>query len=106
MCGDEKQCDYLEQVKQYRKEYYQKHKETMNKQTYNYYINNREHVLELQKNYRSKNLESINAARNQKCECECGGKFTFTNRSRHLISKKHLKWANPGVTENTNQDKS
>lgn len=103
MCGDSVHCDYLTQVKQYRNEYYKKNKAKLNKFTNEYYTNNKEHLLELQKNYRINNNEILKAMRNQKYNCECGGKYTLTNKSRHIMSKKHIKWSNTIVTDtNTN----
>jgi len=101
MCGDSENCNYLEKVKHYRKEYYKKNKEKLNKITNDYYANNKEHLQELQKNYRITNGETIKTKRNQKYNCECGGKYTFTNKSRHMISKIHLKWSNT-IATNTN----
>lgn len=37
------------------------------------------------KNYYIKNNEKLK----QKCNCECGGKYVYINKSKHLKSKKH-----------------
>jgi len=41
------------------------------------------------KQYYQDNLESIKAQKNQKNTCECGGRYTQSNKQRHLKSKKH-----------------
>ena len=40
------------------------------------------------KKYREENRDT----RNEKFNCECGGKFTYQNKARHLKSKKHIKF--------------
>ena len=42
------------------------------------------------KEYREKNQDKIK----EKLNCECGGKFTYSNKSMHLKSKKHLNFIN------------
>ena len=29
---------------------------------------------------------------NEKVSCECGGKYTKTNKVKHIVTKKHLKY--------------
>ena len=43
--------------------------------------------------YRSANRDRIAAQQNQKHYCECGGKFTQQNRTKHLGTAKHIRWA-------------
>jgi len=51
---------------------------------YNY---SSEKKQEYYKNFKEKNLDKIK----EKCICEeCGGKFTYYNKSTHLKSKKHI----------------
>ena len=45
-----------------------------------------------QKEYNDINREKIKIYQNEKFECECGGKFTYANKARHLISIKHQKF--------------
>lgn len=56
-----------DEIKEYKKEYYEKNKEKL-------------------KNYREKNTEKIN----EKFECECGGKYTYKHKSTHFKSMKHI----------------
>tara|TARA_R110000823_G_scaffold186069_3_gene318439 strand:- start:2728 stop:3069 length:342 start_codon:yes stop_codon:yes gene_type:complete len=50
-----------------------------------YHQNNKESIAIKKKEYRQNNKESLN----KKFNCECGGKYTHTNKSTHLRSKKH-----------------
>ena len=43
-------------------------------------------VLERHKEYYEKNKEEIN--------CECGGKYTYYNKNRHIKTKKHQNYIN------------
>ena len=45
---------------------------------------------EYDKIYRHKNKEKYC----EKFPCECGGRYTYVNKSRHFKSKKHLKFVN------------
>tara|TARA_R110001592_G_scaffold264161_1_gene529526 strand:+ start:16 stop:438 length:423 start_codon:yes stop_codon:yes gene_type:complete len=38
--------------------------------------------------------ERIRQRQNKKLDCECGGKFTFTNRMSHFRTKKHINYFN------------
>lgn len=46
---------------------------------------NKEKIQQLNKQYREQNKEKIN----KECECECGSKYIFRNKTRHFKSKKH-----------------
>ena len=59
-----------EQLKEYKKEHYEE---------------NREYYKEKYKKYREENKTKIN----KKCDCECGGKYTQSNNSKHIKTKKH-----------------
>jgi len=69
-----------------------------------YEIDNAEHIRERKKQYRSDNAEKlkenrkqywinnadkIKANRKQKCTCDCGGKYTPPNKSKHIKSAIH-----------------
>ena len=36
----------------------------------------------------SKNIEKLST----KYNCECGGKYTYESKNKHLSTKKHIKW--------------
>ena len=61
------------------------------KQEYNkiYYEENRDHFKEQNKLYREENREQIRAQKNEKCDCDCGGKYNHDGKARHLRTKKH-----------------
>ena len=67
-----------------RTEYYQDNKEKIIEKVKQYYQDNKEK----KKEYR----DSIKEKQNAKCACECGGKFSFQNKSTHLKSQKHLNY--------------
>ena len=43
------------------------------------------------KNYREQNKDKIKNEKNEKCICDCGGKYTKSHKALHLKSKKHKK---------------
>jgi ABC-type transporter MlaC component len=49
------------------------------------YKNNKEKIRERQNKYYELNKEKLL----EKFDCDCGGKYTTTNKKRHLKSKKH-----------------
>jgi hypothetical protein len=73
---------------EYRKKYVLKNKETLSEQSKKYYLNNKEHRKDYHKNYKLKNAEKLT----QKFDCECGGKYTYANKSEHLKTLNHLKY--------------
>jgi hypothetical protein len=42
------------------------------------------------KEYREVNKDAIYKKLYEKCDCECGGKFSVSHKSRHLTTKRHL----------------
>jgi len=72
----------------------------------NYYINNRELMLEKQKIYVKNNreivkerlhkwYEKVKTKRNEKILCECGAMVSNINKKRHDKTKKHLSYIEP-----------
>ena len=57
-----------------------------------YRIDNKEAILEQQKQYRIENKDKIKEKKNQKFTCDCGGKYSASNKSQHKKSKKHQKY--------------
>jgi hypothetical protein len=75
----------LERDRERCKEYYENNKEKLK----DYYETNKEHIKETTKTYRDNNKEQ----RNKKFNCECGGKYTFSNKSQHeksIIHKNYI----------------
>jgi hypothetical protein len=54
-----------------------------------YREDNKEEIAEYQKEYRDENKAEIKEKQNVKCNCECGGKYQHSTKSRHLKTKKH-----------------
>ena len=68
-----------EPVSQDRKEYLQRYRET-----------HREHFRALEHARWERKKEELKEIRNAKNECEiCGGRFTYSNKSFHVKTKKH-----------------
>lgn len=66
-----------EKIKLHKKEYYQKNKDI---------IREKDKIRGIK--YRMDNYEKIN----EKHNCSCGGLYTYRNKSRHMKSKKHIKY--------------
>jgi hypothetical protein len=66
-----------EHIKEYTKEHNKKYKEE-----------HQDQIKERNKRYREENRDKMN----EKCHCECGGKFTFCHKSHHLKTIKHQKY--------------
>jgi len=90
-----------EYYKDYFKDYYLNNKEKFNEKSKEYRQKNKEHIKEWRQNnkesialknkeYKEKRKEKLD----EKFECECGGKFSYQNKSIHLKSKKHIKYIN------------
>lgn len=88
-----------------RKEYYLNHKEEHNQYMKEYRINHSDEIKEKRvknseehkqymKEYYKNNRSKILDDRCYQCNCDCGGKYRFYNKSKHLQSKKHLVFLN------------
>jgi len=73
----------------YQKQYQKDNKETIDNQKKLWNENNKDKRKESADKYRKNNKDK----RTQKINCECGGKFTLQNKSRHLKSKNHIKFS-------------
>jgi hypothetical protein len=71
-----------------KKEWYEDNKETFLEYAKEYREENKEAIVEYHKKRYEKNKEKLN----QKFNCECGGKYTHANKSKHLKSKKHQEY--------------
>jgi hypothetical protein len=76
---------YKEQNKEQILEYQKQHYEQYQKQ---YKEQNKEKILDDAKRYYQQNKEKLN----QKFNCECGGKYTFLHKSKHIKTQKHIKY--------------
>jgi hypothetical protein len=72
--------------------------------TKNWTQKNIEHVHQVQKQYREKNKQKLIEIKNKKFTCQCGGKYTNSNKSRHETSNKHLAFIELNNSSNANID--
>ena len=84
--------EWIEDNKEYFKEYYQENKEKLNEKKKEYREKNKEAIAEHNKEYRQKNREIIAEKANEKFTCECGGKYTHSNKARHFKTEMHLEF--------------
>jgi hypothetical protein len=101
--------DNKEHFQQYKKQYYvenkdeileqQKHryqdnKEQILEQHKQYYVDNKQEINEKQKHRYQDNKEQIKEHANQKYNCFCSGKYTLCGKSKHFKTAKHLAFIN------------
>jgi hypothetical protein len=58
----------------------------------NWRIANPERRKEQKAKERAKNAEHIKAHKNKKCDCLCGGKYTWANQAQHFRTLNHKNW--------------
>ena len=95
-------CEATKAVqKEYKKEYYEANKATIKENNKEYYEANKATIKENHKEYRETNKEKIISKQNEKFDCECGGKYTYANKSRHFkTNNKHKKYIQSLVNQN------
>jgi hypothetical protein len=59
-----------------------------------FYAKNKLELAKKNKQYRIDNKETLNARENEKFNCECGGKYSKVNHSKHKKTNKHQVWIN------------
>lgn len=80
-----------EKKKGYNKKYYEDNKEKCIQSAKERYYKKREQCIEYGINrYSSKRDELLKKA-NTKFTCECGGRYSYSTRARHIKTKKHKK---------------
>jgi hypothetical protein len=82
-------CEECEKSKIYRKNYYEANKERIKKQVADQYKKKKEEKAVKMKEYRELHKEEIRAKAKEKVMCECGGRYTLGNKSKHMLSKRH-----------------
>ena len=68
-----------------RKEYKEDNKDKIKQQ----YEDNKDKIKEHSKLYYQDNKDKIQQQQKQQCQCQCGSKYTMSNKTRHDKSKKH-----------------
>ena len=81
---------HKDEIKDYLKKYNDKHKQEISINGKDYYKKNSEMIKQRSNNYRQKNIEKLSA----KYNCECGGKYTYESKRKHIKSNKHIEWKN------------
>lgn len=72
--------------------YYDNNKTKMNKMCRENYKNKRDiHLQKAKERYQEKK-EEIKKKQNKKFNCECGGRYSNSTKSRHLRTKRHMKY--------------
>lgn len=77
-----------EKLLKYQSEYYKNNKEVKLKYQNEYYQANKEERLKYQKEYHENNEAKLK----QKITCDCGGHYTYQQKSQHFKSQKHQKY--------------
>ena len=78
----------MDEIKSYRKLYYQTNKTKLREYGDAYYQKNKSHLLKQMKEYNLKHRDHIY----RKITCECGRTFTKAHTARHLNSMKHQRF--------------
>jgi len=97
--------EWYDENKDYFKIYNQDNKDKLIEYARQYRLNNKDKIKQytldnkdMIKNYNKNYYESNKLSRcqkiNKKFNCVCGGKYTYINKSKHLKTKKHLKYIN------------
>lgn len=89
MCKD-KECEILNHMKEYHKEYRAKKKDKLNELRKQKYSENRESIISKIKEYNKLHKEEILIKHSAKTTCMCGGSYTYSNKTNHMKTKKHL----------------
>ena len=76
--------DHREQIQEYIKQYNEDNKERLGEYRKQYHEDNREEILQKHKQYYQNNQEKVT--------CECGSLVSKFEKSRHIKSKKHIKF--------------
>ena len=81
--------DNKDKIAEQKKQRYEENIEDRHVKSRMYYRKNKEAVLERSKKRYQKNKDKISEKVNEKFTCDCGGKYTYTNKAKHEQTKKH-----------------
>ena len=88
----ERHADYYQANIEQRKEYLTENKEKIKEQKAEHYQENKEKFKERHADYYQANIENLKEKKNEKFNCPCGGKYTYSNKTLHNKSKRHQNW--------------
>ena len=71
---------------------YEENKDSISERGKVYYVNKKEQIIDKVKQYYEINRDKILENHKKKLECECGGKFSYSHKSRHLTTKMHCEF--------------
>ena len=57
-----------------------------------YRLDNADKIRERKRKWNLENADKIRGQQQKKYDCECGGKYTHNGRTKHIKTKKHLKF--------------
>jgi hypothetical protein len=75
-----------------KQEYYDDNREQLIEKCRLFKINNKELISDSNKQYYDLNKETINQRKNEKNDCECGGKYIRAAKSQHFKTLKHCQY--------------
>ena len=81
----------------YKQIYRETHKKEIRLSNQKYRQEHPEVVREISRRYYQRHKEEINARKNVKTKCECGGVYALKHRAAHCSTKKHQNWAGQQV---------
>lgn len=90
--------DNVEEIKEYKKQYRIDNSDKIKEDNKQYSIANAEKIKEYHKQYRIANVDILN----EKHECNCGGRYTTTHKSKHLKTKMHQNYLKSFIVNHVN----
>ena len=75
-----------------KKEYYNDNKNKILEKAKEYYNDNKKEISENKKEYYEANKQQILNIKKIRVVCECGKEYTTGNKSKHIKTKKHIKY--------------
>jgi hypothetical protein len=82
-----------EEVNEKHRQHYEQNKEEVNEKHRQHYEQNKEKINEKHRQYHEQNKEKLTTL----IKCECGGHYQYQNKSMHIKTKRHNKWATPEI---------
>ena len=84
-----------DRIKERIKNYYENNKEIISNKSKMFREENKDLIKERKKKYYEDNKEKIIEKNNERITCEvCGIQFTYSNKNKHIITKKHKNFIN------------
>jgi gas vesicle protein len=81
--------DNADKIKQYHKQHYQDNADKIKQLQKQWREDNADKIKQKVKQWQEDNADKIKQHQKQKHDCDCGGKYTYSVKSKHLKTKKH-----------------